>query len=238
MLALRSTLVMTFAVSCAILSATPALAASILFESRSSFELAAQRIAMQVSTPPLETITFEEFPTGHVCAEMQLSCSFGTRGITFATPVGGNFFIGRDSFQTNPTATLGALGIPAAPDEFTVTFSSRFIGLDVAVAGPPTAVTFVLSESDGTRTSSTISAFTEFGGGITFFGAISDISFEKISIFKPTSPSGSNSNFEIDNVSTTIIPEPDTLLLLTFGLTAMALFSRKGLALRERSPLH
>lgn len=195
----------------------------ILFNSRSSFEAAAGQV---------DTITFEEFAGGLLCDPRGFGpCSFETRGITFTStvpnfnPVFQRPMLAIDRFGT---ARIVSSGIPVAPDQFFLTFSGPFIGFDVlSTSGVGHVVSVILSESDGSQTPITISALPPppFGAG-TFFGAISPIGFQKVSLFSVPSD-GVRYNIEIDNVA--IIPEPNTLALLGSGLIGMAIFCWKRL---------
>lgn len=203
--------------------ASPAVAAPMLFTDRSAFD--------QVAVPN-EVVTFEGLPLGPVCLPVSpfvsAPCRLTLDGVTFADTIGDPGSANRrpelvlDRGLNASTFLLPGTAIPRAADDFSLTFSGRVIGLDVATFatfGWPVAFRF--TEVDGTQTSTTL--FVPLPG--TFLGATSDVGFTQLSLYAQEIDGGLT-NFEIDNVALKPIPEPATLLLCVTTAAGLGLVRR------------
>jgi hypothetical protein len=191
------------------------------------------RDAFNAAAGPLNLIDFENFPDGvGVCPTAPLGsppCSLTVGGVTFTSTVEGRgdiefgpqLITTRSSFENRSITLIAGSGIPAAPGDFTLSFTGTAIGLDLISAGFSNwPFGFQFRESGGALTDENL--VSTFGTG-RFFGAISDIGFSDLSIF--SNGVGGSSNFYIDNVATaatSAVPEPSMLMLLAAGMILFA----------------
>jgi PEP-CTERM motif len=151
-------------------------------------------------------------------------CRASVDGVTFTATKAFPEFNQRPElrvFDISGDTHISMAGTPLRPRDFFFTFSGHAIGFEIEpFAFPGSPVSLRITEADGHRTSLTV--FTLTGGS--FFGATSDIGFERLSVWSPVFHGSTNSfllsDFVVDELSEPT-PEPTTLFL--FGTVATGL---------------